>query len=225
MILKKIISTILSAILFVFSIFGAGVKSAEISPEEVKAATENVIARYGELLKENPRNLQLQVNVLEAMWEQMTVTEDADEKRALIEKMLLGDGKYTDSKTGKEENAIYGWQKINKVTKYCAQIRSEDDMTETFLRNHRTHFFSVLRLSQCRMEMAKINEDAEVREKDLSYARHYVEQMYRLYPDLGGQELYDEYEKTFREIQTLEGVPENERKDIKDIYTGYLQLP
>ncbi|MDO4574809.1 MAG: tetratricopeptide repeat protein [Planctomycetia bacterium] len=163
---------------------------------------EKAIQCYMQLLKENPGRLDLQVDAAEAFWAWAQNTEDKAEKLALIKKTRVGDGKFTNPKTEKTENAIWGWGRLSKMLQQFAAPGSPADKRQLY-------FLSQLRFAETNLAKAKAGDE---KEKNLQSAFNVINRLFQLYDDMGGEtadggEYRDLFDRVLKEIQEQLGQP------------------
>lgn len=174
---------------------------------------------YALILMEAPNHIDQQVEAAEVMWEVAQSLEvDTKDKEEELKQRIKAytdalNGKFDElvnQKSGQKENVLYGWTKLNKVTKNYApawdedapaRLRQEKLTKSMYDKRHQQQYLTMLRLSQGALEMARIYDEAvktntrlyrdakkkrpidaaEEAKKYLASARSNIESVYKLY--------------------------------------------
>ncbi|MDO4551531.1 MAG: hypothetical protein Q4C96_09820, partial [Planctomycetia bacterium] len=170
---------------------------------------------YGLLLSQLPARLAWQMEALDILWKQFSHEKDTAEKLNILKKMRVGMHPVTNTQTGKKENAIRG---LNRIIRITVNYGPSTDTSEGYLRNRGYYFKTVLWVSQNFLEQAKLSTKQEDKKTNLEKAKSYIERLYKLYDDMGGEELYKQFDETYTAIQLEEGVAKEQVKLLADTY-------
>lgn len=133
---------------------------------------------YALILLDAPNRFDEQVEAAEVMWgiaqslEVETKDKEEELKRRIQAYTDAMNGKFDElvnEKTKQKENVLYGWSKLNKLTKNYAPDWDEDAPTRLrqekltkpmYDKRHQQQYLSVLRKSQVGLELARIYDEA-----------------------------------------------------------------
>lgn len=146
--------------------------------EDYKAA----INAFEEILKKKPMMLNVQVEAAHT-YQQWAKTGKAD-----LYKLAMGGARPGDDK----KNVIWGWGKISQLT-----ARNEA-FSSTF---HESRY----NLALCRFRYAEKETDAKKKLEYMKQAQRDIEITYKLYPNMGGKEFFDSYDKLLKNVQKAVG--------------------
>lgn len=139
---------------------------------------DEAISTIVSVLKDRPMMLPAQV-----MGAETYQAKGAIDKDAYAYAILGGPEKDTNN-----QSVIWGWAKLSKLT------MNNDKFADTF---HQAR----LRLAECRYRYGMLNKNKAKRRKTINAAREDLWITYKLYPDLGGQEQAEEYNRMLKQIQ------------------------
>ncbi len=148
---------------------------------------QEAVKLFADILQEQPAmlNVQLEAAYTYQEWAQNLPPEMA---RPTYIRAMTGAGEYTNPKTKRKENAVWGWGKLAQVTARYKQY------ADTF---HEARY----NLARTRFDFAKIQASASDQKKYKEMAKRDIELTQRLYPDLGGDNWRPKYDRLMREIQ------------------------
>ncbi|GIW95135.1 MAG: hypothetical protein KatS3mg110_3176 [Pirellulaceae bacterium] len=159
---------------------------------------QNAMNTWAEILSVHNTALSVQVEAARTLqqWAKMPG------QQQMYIKAMVGDR--PDPKAQPPSNIIWGWGKIGKLT------AGHQEFQQVF-------FESRLALAECRFEYARSVKDANQQKRYLEMAKQDIWFTYRLYPELGGDQFREKYDRLLREVQKAlgeraEGLAEFQRK-------------
>jgi tetratricopeptide (TPR) repeat protein len=104
------------------------------------------------------------------------------------------------------ENRIWGWLKLSQIAERAA--RSDAKYADAF-------FDARLNLARCRYLIA-VRRGGAAAAADLAQAKHSIQSVVRLYPELGGPQRRAQFDALLKEIQSSAGEPQIGLQEFSD---------
>jgi tetratricopeptide (TPR) repeat protein len=141
---------------------------------------EAAVDQFTEILKQNSNSLQIQIDAAKTLqgWGK------ARKRAKLYGEAMMGTGKFTNPKTNRDSNLIWGWRKMVQATRSNPKFRE-------------TYFEALYRLIECRLEYGLLEKS----EKAIKSSMTELTNAEKRHPDLGGPAQKQKFMELKKRIQ------------------------
>jgi tetratricopeptide (TPR) repeat protein len=154
---------------------------------------EKAFAVFEELLRENNMMLNVQIEAAEALQAAGVRTKNAE----LLDHAISGRG----TSTGSNRPLIWGWGQLSKIC--LAQMNRSEENRAKFAEPFYSARYNLVR---CRYEQSKLLDGSD-KIKYLDIVKRGIGSLVGSYPDLGGPEWFDKFDRLTKQVQKELGEP------------------
>jgi tetratricopeptide (TPR) repeat protein len=153
------------------------------------------IGQYGQAIDILLEVLRAQNTLIEAQWEAALIYQAWGEKKPGAYLYAIRGGNIIKRPDGETFQPVWGWGGIAR------RVESNDSLYRLY---HQARY----NLAFCRVQYA-LSKSGRRRTELLNQAQRDITVVYRLYPKMGGEASFNDYDALLKKIQRLLGVPEN----------------